>query len=716
MENTTHDIAAPPEKAASRRQRAFDAAGRAGRASRADLRAAAILFLAAFLTGPIYTGTWGEKPEFWQQVFAPSVMAACGHGFNNPDLREIPALEDFLYLRAPDFDCAGIPAGVTILPRDTSGMTYDEIQAFHPLPQFPGWTQWQQFHRYLLLSVALCFWLFGVAWQSLLPLYGLLYGAANALAYGVFRLAMGRGLACAFAVMLMASPLHLQQLPQLRDYSKAPFFFLLILALGWLLKRPRPLKFALPIAGVAGLAGGLGLGFRQDVSIAAAVFCALVLAFWPAPLKASWARRLAVVITFCAAFILTGAPILNVLSRVNNSTHDTIIGFTQYCDQRLGVGAPLYDFGDPFKDEYVRAMIMRHAQQAGQPPTLFRHYSPEYDAAGRAWFRDMVRLFPADLLIRGYASVLRTVDELQISRATSAPRGVTNQFLVRLFQWRQAALDALPGGGRYHVAAMLLLIAAASLRLGFAALFGMLVLAGYPALRFSERHAFHMEFIALLAAGFLLHIAWRAARRAWAGRQNASFAALAHKAKPLAARAALFALIAPALLLAPLYAARAWQAGHVRALLHSYATADRVPLETVVSPAGDGAALILFPGLNLEIPPDRHVLVKVLVLAFRPGDTPIPLNARFQADHPNFQFDRWMYVPDQPEDTGLTHVYYPLYRVEECAFTGIALPDTALDRLESVSALTETPDAPILLNAVLPPNWEAASPYQALTR
>lgn len=196
---------------------------------RPDLARALAFFLAAFAIGVIYVSTWGGTPEFWQQIFGPSVMMACGEGFTNPKLDEVPGLEDFLYLREDRFDCSNIPEAYDRLPEDTRAMDYDLVQTYHPEPQFRGWTQWQRFHKHLLMSVALCFYLFGVAWQSLTPLYGLLYGLTNALGYGIFRLAMGRTLASLFAFVLMTSPVHLQQLPQLRDYSKAPFFFLIIL-------------------------------------------------------------------------------------------------------------------------------------------------------------------------------------------------------------------------------------------------------------------------------------------------------------------------------------------------------------------------------------------------------------------------------------------------------------------------------------------------------
>ncbi|MCF6285098.1 MAG: hypothetical protein L3K26_07900 [Candidatus Hydrogenedentes bacterium] len=116
------------------------------------------LSFTAFFMGVLYVSTWGGAPEFWQQIFGPSVMMACGEGFSNPNLDEVPGLEDFLYLRAETFDCENIPADVALLPEDHGDMSYDAVQAFHPEPQFPGGTQWQQFHRYLLMSVAFC-WL-----------------------------------------------------------------------------------------------------------------------------------------------------------------------------------------------------------------------------------------------------------------------------------------------------------------------------------------------------------------------------------------------------------------------------------------------------------------------------------------------------------------------------------------------------------------------------
>jgi len=679
------------------------------------------IFTTAFLIGTIYVSTWGGPPEFWQQVFGPAVMTACGHGYTNPMISEVPGLEDFLYLRSDTFDCANIPDNVTLLPQDTSGMSYDEIQAFHPLQQFPGWTQWQRFHRYLILSVALMFTLFGVAWQSLTPLYALLYGTTNALGYGIFRLGMGPRFATLFTVLLMTSPVHLQQLPQLRDYSKAPFFFALILAAGWIIKRPLPLRVQLPLAAAVGLFAGLGLGFRQDVSIAAALFCGLVALFSPGTIKQTWWKRGTVIAVFIAAFAILGWPIFQVLSRVNNATHDTIIGFTKYCDQRLGVEAPLYDFGDPFLDEYVRAILMGYAHRTTGRTEIFRHYSPDYDAAGKAYFHEMVTTFPADLIIRGYASVLRTADELQISTADATPRGITNQFLARLWQLRRWALDTLPGGGRYHIALMLLCIAATNPRLGMAFLFSILLLAGYPALRFSERHAFHMEIIALFAAGFLLHWLCVLTRAAWRRRGDFRARAFLAAARKPTRRVIYFSVIAAALLILPLGAARVWQYIQVRDLIERYESADRTLLIAETSSDGASSHVTLhgFGDVSKHDidKPKRAMYDDVLVLEFKPGPESIPVSFTFEAEHPNFQFDRTMTVPPSPESvTAPTRLYYPVYYGAECRFTGFTLPSADAVRFRGAYRLNDVGAQAILLNAVVPPYWKDVRKYQTLSR
>ena len=217
--------------------------------------AAGVLFVAAAVTGMVYQASWGGHPQFWQNTtFTQGLMWVCGHGYVNPMVPDVPGLAAFLDSGTDCFDCGAIPEGVRVLPADVSGMTFEEVDAYHPQAQFPGFLAWQRYHLYLVWAVALCWWVFGVCWSSLTPLAGVLYGASVASAYGVFRAGMGRRLAVAAALLFMVSPLHLEMLPHLRDYSKAPFLVCALMLLAWLVRRGRGWRVTLGLAALGGLA------------------------------------------------------------------------------------------------------------------------------------------------------------------------------------------------------------------------------------------------------------------------------------------------------------------------------------------------------------------------------------------------------------------------------------------------------------------------------
>jgi hypothetical protein len=317
--------------------------------------------------------------------------------------------------------------------------------------------------------------------------------------------------------------------------------------------------------------------------------------------------------------------------------------------------------------------------------------------------------------------VLRTADELQISTADATPRGVTNQFLARLWQLRRWALDALPGGGRYHIALMLLCIAAINPRLGMAFFCSVFLLAGYPALRFSERHAFHMEIIALFAAGFLLQgLVW-IALGAWKHRRTFQWRHGLTVAKPVLLHGTAFTLLAVSLLGLPLLSARWWQSVQVSRLIAGYESANRTLLITQREER-DGTTRYAIPGFgdparHLDGRPNLPTYTEVLVLEFLPGPQAIPVNFTFEANHPNFQFDRTMTVPSAPPGTtGPTRMYYPVCYGPETRFTGFSLPASASGRLKGAFRLNDLGDEAILLNAVVPPNWKDLRKYQTLSR
>src|ERR1700733_7222792 len=54
----------------------------------------------------------GGEPSFFQSEFGPAVMLGCGRGLQNPDARNVPALDAFLSQRTAAIDCAELPRDV----------------------------------------------------------------------------------------------------------------------------------------------------------------------------------------------------------------------------------------------------------------------------------------------------------------------------------------------------------------------------------------------------------------------------------------------------------------------------------------------------------------------------------------------------------------------------------------------------------------------------
>ncbi len=72
-------------------------------------------------------------------------------------------------------------------------------------------------------SVALIWRILGIAWTNVLNLNSVLYALTIIGCYCLLRLCMGRAIPIIGSLLLLYSPFHLSYLPNLRDYSVAPF-------------------------------------------------------------------------------------------------------------------------------------------------------------------------------------------------------------------------------------------------------------------------------------------------------------------------------------------------------------------------------------------------------------------------------------------------------------------------------------------------------------
>lgn len=694
-----------------------------------EVSVAAAIGLIAAVVGALCVANWDGRAMFWQNMFGPAVTMACGDGWSNPYFGDVPALADFLELRTEAFDCAALEASHRAISWDTTGMSFEQIQEAHPTREFPGFTQWQKFHFYLLFSVSLCWWIFGVSWAALLPLYGLLYGATCALAYGFFRLCMRRWIAVLFVAMLVFSPLHLEQLPHLRDYSKAPFFMAAFLAIAWFTRAPRERRTALGVAALTGFCLGVGIGFRQDVLIALAGVLGAILIFGEGRLREAFRARLIVSGVLVAAFLIPATPILLVLQRNSNAPHDTLIGLLDYTEQRIGVDNSLYDHGDPFLDEYTRAQVETYAWYEDGHDTPLRHYSGTYDHYAGAYFRKVFLYFPADMVARAFATVVRVLDELGPRPTQPVPVGIDAWYAVIPFELRAFVAWFIDWGNRYTTALVIILLAAIRPKWGWAALCMLYLFAGYTSLRFSVRHAFHLEFVSLWTSGMLLHLALHAiaklrASRGKKGRSRKTAATLAGMlagwklpdVRPGVLRALRFTVLAVLLTVVPLWVLRGYQQIAVGEVIGKYEKTPRVPVEMTVGQRGGEAWFVPKSfAQNSRIPDDerqRPSQAAYLVGSIASGDNDVPLTFHFKAEDYHYNYTRTITIPAGKNET----VYFPVFYGEDNVFQGVSTPLENHARIEEWQALGTLETLPLYLNLTLPEDWRSRARYQTFSR
>lgn len=689
----------------------------------ADVWTAAVLFAVGAAAAMVYNATWGGVPLFWQNTtFMQGIMWSCGHGFENPMVSDIPGLEPFLDSRTDCFDCAAIPENVRVLPHDTRGMSFEEIDAYHPQDQFPGFLAWQRYHFYLVWAVTLCWWAMGsVCWSALTPLCGLLYGAAVAAAYGLFRLGMRRPLALLCAMLFLVSPLHLQMVPHIRDYAKAPFILSALLIMGCLIKYPMRARWVLLLSAACGALTGIGVGFRTDLAICVPAFIVVALVFLPGPLRSTALWRVLAATVFMAAFILAGYPVLvEVFKESGHFAHVTLLGFLKYCDDRLGVGAPLYHLGDPYTDFYLANVVQSymHRIHGVMPPTHVM--MPEYHEATQRFLSEYLKVFPADIVLRAYASVLRVLDEMHPHLYHPWPAGITNQFLCRLYEARAALLDHLPGGGRYYAGAALILLASRNLRWAFAALFLLLYFAGYPAMQFNLRHAFHLEFLSLWATAFLLQAVWIAARRR---NTHEDFSAKpVRRYRGVLARVVIFLVGAAAIIVTPLAVLRPYQHEQLGRLIDGVTHATLQQLPVLRDPAPPSDVLFRLPGFAAveTLPPDDAqwpTHYEYLAVELENRETDVPVTFVYNAeDREHFDYTRTVIVPANPATAGPTRLYFPLYYSREARFVGVSVPAALQDRVKGFYRVAGAEKTPLWLTLILPTDGTSQVRHQTFTR
>ena len=666
---------------------------------------------AAFLVQ--FDGPVGPQDSMIATFFGPAVLFATGHGFANAAVI-IPELEAFLN-------------------QQTGRFSADQLPEEFPLA---GLNPTQRMHPYLMYLLGACWRIFGISWTVVQGILIVFFCITVVLAYGLFRLGMNRFLSAAAALLFLLAPTTFTILPALRDFSKAPFILGVILILGRLVKAPPTRRGFLGLSALLGLIIGIGLGFRFDAA-ACILPVPVVIALCPRPTseKALWERFLGIAL-FCAVFLLSAWPIFLLYSETGTPSHDVMMGFDTYCEEQLGLSHASYERLTVKHDALVVAMTKGHAQRVQGYTGVVANRTDTYELAGRNYILDIARTFPGDMLTRGYAAIVWALGYT----GTDEPQ-TADPFINRLYRYRRPFTVPIQRFGPYLAAAVLLLISARSLRRAWLALFLVLYFGSYVNLLFEARHHFHMSFVPLWFAGFLLERLKAEGRRLKADRRQTTAdkrQPTAYSRQPTAVRRALvFGASVVLLVVAPLSIARAWQDRSVAKLVEDYRAASLEAIET--EPRGLENWVLFQPtgplsasSFSFYRPPtdpfqwDWPFPADYLVAEIAASPEKRALWLRYEAENGvnDFSFVRRL-APSGPKSEQTLRYFFPVYECPQVegswvwqwsAFTGVAMPKEYAKDFRGLYRVTNADALPFWLSICIPGDKAYFRPHQRLAR
>lgn len=632
----------------------------------------------------------GPAGSLSNDLYVPAALWAAGAGFIHTAPAAVPGLEPFLRFEHSSW-----------IPPE-KGWPPDAL----PLDANQAW------HRYLVGAAALAWKMGGLEWDAIKALIVALYCVSGVLVYLLFRMVSGPVLALLGTALFLGSPATLATLPNLRDFSKAPFLLGALWLYGLLLRgRLRPGGFIAAAAGLA-LLQGVGVGFRRDVLMYAAPSLGLLALAPVASQRNTILLRLGAVCLYLALFLGSAYPILDSF-RTHGTLgyHDTLMGMATRHDDQLGLRRASYERVYLHSDSFVADSAYSYAERATtlleEKPAVYT--TPEHK---RAWLLAFARTFPADMLARAGAAVLAV--------AGGAPNrtyyGGPFLFDVPAALARVSWWLAVPA---WACAALVLLgTAARSLRRGLLLALLAAYVCGMLALQWDPRHALHLGWVQFWSisalASWLAFRLWRRGKQADTEREPVRWGSAL-------LRIVVFAALAAGLTAGAWRAALAWQQKAVDKLVTAYAEVSTQRLDTVRRPLGDWTLAALEDTATAQPcapPPEGHnEHTACLVAEFEAAPEPPVVWLQYETPSGNGDFSRWVYMqPPDSDYAGPLRYFFPVYEIFEKAawtrFAGLALPPGNEDTLLGLSRVAREDVPPLLLNLSLPEDPAAFRAYQ----
>lgn len=552
----------------------------------------AYAYLACFTNGPCHDYNNSNTYDLMPAV-------TCAIGYHVPS-EAVASLRDFLEKKTPAWTPGALPHNAYPDPMDGK-FTRDRL--------------------YMFYAIAFTWRLLGFSWAALELFISGVFALMAVVAYGIFRLAMGRLMSLTGTLLFLLSPVTLFWLPSMRDFFRAPPILATVLICGYLATRRVSRTVFLLLGAALGLIIGVGIGFRQDaiICIPPALFTLALLARGKVP--TSIGLRLLAMTVFLLMFAVLARPILkDTQSNGGNNAFYMLQGFSSsdfsQLDVRESSYVPFYSVGDlvvhagvyTFEDvsnaarrnaeelENVRirsALLLNAALTAihnpvescislglsswlksQSPSAQMDIWSPESEWAARRLEGRLLLTFPADFITKWYSAVIRATRGLQGGFHSLIP--VTNPALDTLAALEAPLMNHLNRWGAIYGLLVLFVFAARSRRLAFVAAFFVFYFCGYSSISFQIRHAFHLQLVSIWIPCLLIDRALsmiRTARGVACKRVTLRWSSAPIK------RLLAFSALASLLFFAPLYAARLYQHATVTALAGRYAKADLEPLE-----------------------------------------------------------------------------------------------------------------------------------------
>ncbi len=463
--------------------------------------------------------------KYMLQFYAPAIFLAGGHGLSMGDVGTLPELEWFLSGESDAFDVGVLDDAIETAPLEP-GYEYSFLYGIYALGLF-----WR---------------LFNVSIQSYVLFTMLLAIVSGTLIYFLFRLFLRPVLSAIGAFLVISAPPVMVTSWLVRDLTKMPFIFGIVLASAILAKYNLTKRGVMLFTAALGLWLGIGFGFREDVL----AYLPMILVLFPLATIQSCRNQLAMKAAMMAMLVIVFFVASYPVSRNMTDDHVGQIGFTfiqgvsTEIEHNMDFGDSAYEILNDFDDPRVFAVINAHARRSGSHACMA---NPNYAAhkrmrgnhtvpltipfvsyttgqvfghAANQLMYDIMLMFPADIVVRALWAIPQTIRkawDVALMSSNHEPAFIALHARCQRYIGRH-----LYRHGVLYVLIALLIAVFLNVKTGLMAAIAVVWMCSYPSLLFDHRHFSHMIFLPILSALLIVSCLYSAVRNRQPGLGEAA--------------------------------------------------------------------------------------------------------------------------------------------------------------------------------------------------